>query len=40
MECKFVFSYSAFSDEHINAIGNGYTIVIDMQYASSVFYMY
>ena len=33
-------SNSAFSKKDINAIGHSYTIVIDMQCASSVFYMY
>ena len=39
-QSKLEFSYSAFSIEHSNSIGNIYTVVIDMQCASSVFYMY
>ena len=31
IQSKFEFSYSAFSNKHINAIGNSYTIVTDMQ---------
>ena len=33
-------SHSALRKEHINAIGKSYTIVSDMQCASSLFYMY
>ena len=40
IQSKLEFSYSAFSNEHSNAIGNIYTVVIDMRHASSVFYIY
>ena len=36
---KFKFSHSAFSNKHINAIGNSYTIIVIDMRASSLFYM-
>ena len=39
IQSKLEFSYSAFIKKHCNTTGNIYTVVIDMQCASSALYV-